>query len=128
MATRITKKDNFADLRVLAANANRADLVEFIDHEVDLLSKKSTSKRPTKTQVANEEIKSVICEVLGASDEPMSVTQIIATPEISAFGSTEKPISTQKISALLSQMDSEDGDGRVKRVPDKKRVLFTLNA
>ena len=125
MATRITKKDNFADLRTLAENANRPDLVEFIDHEIDLLSKKSSSKKPTKTQLANEGLKDAIVDVLSASDEPMTVTALIVASSVSAFGTAEHPITTQKVSALLSQMVDE---GRVKRVENKKKTLFTVNA
>lgn len=125
MATRITKKDNYADLRTLAENANRFDLVEFIDHEVDLLTKKSSTKKPTKTQLANEELKDAIANVLGASDEPMTVTALIVDSNIAAFGTEEHPITTQKVSALLAQMVEEK---RVKRVEDKKRTLFALNA
>ena len=101
----------------------------FIDHEVDLLSKKSSTKKPTKNQLVNDEIKDTICAVLGASDEPMTVLQLITNPDIAAFGTAEHPITTQRVSALLTQMSDPNGeDKRVKRVENKKKALFVLNA
>ena len=52
---KMTKKDYFNELKGLVAN--RQDLVDFIDHEIELLSKKSSRTAPTKTQVENEKIK-----------------------------------------------------------------------
>ena len=54
MATiKTTKKDNFnAILAILATVdvANKAELTEFITHEIDLLDKKSANARPSRAR------------------------------------------------------------------------------
>ena len=60
--TKLTKKEKFAMLReIVIANGGNEMLVEFIDHEVELLTKKNAGdKKPTANQVANESIKAEI--------------------------------------------------------------------
>ena len=125
MANKPTKKENFIALRALAESANATELVAFVDHEIELLSKKSSSKKPTKTQDYNAQICDAIYNVLSESVAPMTVGELMANPAVQAFENENCTISSQKISALLRLMDKEKGDGRVERVPDKKRTLFT---
>lgn len=116
MAQKITKKDLFADLRELAEDAERADLIEFIDHEIELLSKKASSKKPTANQKANEEIKEAILETLKVIGEPVTISEMsLKSPKLN--------YTPQKLSALLSQLEA---DNLVVRSKDKKRTLFTL--
>lgn len=117
MATKITKKDNFAELRVLAESAHRADLVEFIDHEVELLTKKTTSKKPTKAQVENAGIKSDILNVLKRLAKPVTCGELLKETEFEGM-------SSQKMSALLKQLkDAKE----VQRIDGAKGVtLFAL--
>ena len=61
------------------------------------LAKRSSSKTPTKTQKANEEVKAVIADVLAESGEKMTVTEMIADERLSGY-------TNQKVSALLRQM------------------------
>ena len=58
---KLTKKDYFNELKELVSD--RQDLVDFIDHEIELLSKKSSSTAPTKSQVENENIKKLYVSV-----------------------------------------------------------------
>ena len=55
---KLTKKDYFIQLREIVKD--NAELVAFIDHEVELLTRKNSGNSQTKTQKDNE----VICEVL----------------------------------------------------------------
>ena len=48
MANKKTKREFYGELRELVGG--NAELVAFIDHELELLDKKSSSKTPTKTQ------------------------------------------------------------------------------
>jgi hypothetical protein len=47
---KLTKKDYFDMLREIVVSMERQDLVDFIDHEKELLSKKSSKTSPTKTE------------------------------------------------------------------------------
>ena len=113
MGKKITKKEMFAQIR--EAVADNADMVAFIDHEIELLNKKSGSKKPTATQVANEGIKDAILGVLGT--EGMTVSEVLASSDEFAG------LSNQKISALLKQLKDE---GKVIKETDKRKSVFKL--
>lgn len=114
---KLTKKDYFNELKVLVAD--RQDLVDFIDHEIELLSKKSSRTTPTKTQVENEKIKEKIVTTLVELDKYATITDIQnANTELA-------DLSNQKISALLKQLV----DNKViEKVIDKKKAYFKASA
>ena len=105
----MTKRESYNAIRTIVAD--NADLVAFIDHELELLDKKNSYKstKPSAKQLANEDIKDAIVAVLGGATEPMTCKAI-------AEGLGH---STQKVSALLSQLIAEGTVSRdkVKRVP-----------
>ena len=114
---KLTKKDYFNELKVLVSD--RQDLVDFIDHEIELLSKKSSKTAPTKTQVENEKIKEKIVATLVELDKYATITDIQnANTELAN-------LSNQKISALLKQLY----DNKViEKVIDKKKAYFKASA
>ena len=61
----MTKREMFAAIRERVLDND--EMVEFIDHEVDLLARKRTSTKPTKTQRENEVSKEqrVIKDIVG---------------------------------------------------------------
>lgn len=113
----MTKRENYNALRAIVAD--NADLVAFIDHELELLDKKNSrrSTKPTAKQVANDEIKDVIHDVLLDADAPMMIADIIADDPALAG------LSTQKVSALLSQMVAS---GDVVRTVIKRKSYFAI--
>ena len=100
---------------IRAEVADNADMVAFIDHEIELLNKKSGSKKPTATQVANEGLKDIILGVLDT--EGMTVSEVLAASDDFAG------LSNQKISALLKQLKDE---GKVVKETDKRKSVFKL--
>ena len=69
---KVTKRDRFAQLRAIVID--NEELVAFIDHEVELLNKKNSSKGETKAQAENRAIKSNILGVMGT--QSMTIGQI----------------------------------------------------
>ena len=114
MEKKITKKEMFAQIREVVAD--NADMVAFIDHEIELLSKKSGSKKSTATQIANEGLKATILTVLEGS-EGMTASEVLASSDEFAG------LSNQKITALLRQLVL---DGSVVKDTDSKKTLFKL--
>ncbi|MDT3386406.1 MAG: hypothetical protein LIR46_01355 [Bacteroidota bacterium] len=108
----MTKREMFAAIRERVAD--NAEMVEFIDHEVELLSRKRSSAKPTKTQIANAGIKEQILTVLSA--DGMTATEVLH-----ALGNDEFKV--QKISALLRQLVLE---GKVVKDIVGKVSYFTL--
>lgn len=121
MATekKMTKREKFALLTTIPAVAENALLMEFIEHEMELLARKNASggeKKMTATQVANETIKDAILEWM----EPntlYTITEMIKGCEACA------ELTTPKVSALVRQLKE---DGKVVRTEDKRRAYFSL--
>lgn len=112
---KVTKRERFEQIKALVSD--NAELVAFIDHEIELLNKKnSRSGKPTKTQVENESIKATIFEALLASGKPMTVTQLLATDKLA-------DLSNQKVSALLTQLRKEN---KVVRTVEKKVAFYSI--
>ena len=116
---KMTKKDYFNELLKIEAVASNGSLVDFINHEVGLLEKKSSKSTLSKTQVENNSIKDIIMNVLQESARPMTIT------EIQAVNEDLKELSNQKISALLKQLVDTD---LVERVVDKKKTYFQIKS
>ena len=117
MEKRVTKKENFEELRKVAVELDRTDLVEFIDHEIELLSRKRNSNTKTKTQIENENIKEIIKNVLTEIAKPVTIS------EIQENNTELANLSNQKMSALLKQLvDSKI----VTKNIDKKKAYFSM--
>ena len=117
MEKKITKVDRFNQLMALDEVKANADLMAFCEHEIDLLQKKSSSKKPTKVQEENEVLKNKIVEVLGTFENGATVSEILAT------GGDFTGMSNQKISALVRQLVL---DGTVVKTTDKKKSIFSV--
>ena len=123
MATiKTTKKDNFnAILAILATVdvANKAELTEFITHEIDLLDKKSANAKtkPSKAQAENDGIKTAIIEAFKTADVAMTITEFqTAYPDFAEY-------SNQKMSALFKQLVD---NGTLAKTVVKKKSYFAL--
>ena len=116
---KMTKKDYFNELLKIGAIASNENLVDFINHELELLDRKSSKSTLSKTQVENNGIKDIIVNVLQENSKPMTITEIQASNE------DLKELSNQKISALLKQLVDTD---LVERIVDKKKTYFQIKS
>ena len=114
-----TKRDRFNALLAIPAVSADADLVEFINHEIELLDKKNTAERkPTPKQVENAGFKADIlafCEpdtLYNAGDIAKGVPSIVAAG-----------LSVQRVSAMLTQLVN---DGSLVKTEDKRKNFYSL--
>jgi hypothetical protein len=117
---KLTKKEMFAMVREIVMTSDSANaemLIGFIDHEVELLTKKNTGeKKPTKVQEANVGIKQVILTALeGQEAKTVSEIQTLA-PELAE-------LSNQKVASLVRQLVEE---GKLTRIEEKRKAYFRL--
>lgn len=116
---RITKKEYFAMVAGVVEQANptnKEELLTFINHEVELLEKKSAKSAKsgqTKTQKENVGIMETISEVLADMGKPVTITELMKDERLSAY-------SNQKLSALVRQMPN------VVKTTEKKKSYFSL--
>lgn len=109
---KMTKKEMFAQIKTRLTNAEE---IAFIEHEIELLENKASGvKKPTKTQIENEELKNKIVEYLVSSGASLTIVEIQK-----ALGLEE---SNQKMSALLKQLHDS---GLVAKVYDKRKPYFS---
>ena len=93
-----TKRDRFNALLAIPAVAENAELVEFINHEIELLDKKNTAERkPTAKQVENAGIKDAIAEW-------MEQGVLYSCADVTKGCPACEGLTVQRVSALLSQM------------------------
>ena len=103
-----------------AINGNLdAETIERLEALKAQLAKRNSSgalKKPTKTQRENEALKVKILDMLGEEVDGMTASEIASA----------LALHVQKVSALLSQLTPERGDGRVRRVKEGKVTRFVL--
>lgn len=120
---KLTKMNKFEMVMEILVNGefdNKDLLIEFVQHEMDLLAKKNstgTVRKPTKTQLENEKYVAMIEEIL-LDKEPRTISDIQAENEIFA------EMTNQKMSALLKKLvDSQ----KVVKFVEKKKTYFQIN-
>lgn len=115
--TKVTKRDNFNSIIKVLADAGRDDLVEVIEHEIELLNKKhgKVSKADMQRKADNAELQTAILAVL---EKPMTASEIA-----NALSTAEVQYSNQKVSAMLRQL----GDKVAKEVV-KGKSYFSIVA
>lgn len=102
---KMTKRDYFNGL--LGVIENHKDSIEnyeefkaFIEREIELLNKKRSNSKPTKTQIENEKIKAKILEVLTDVNEVMTISELMTADGLENY-------SNQKLSVLCHQLVNE---------------------
>ena len=125
--TKMTKRDKFAILLKMDEVQSNPMMVEFINHEIELLDKKNASKKLTLQQTANVGIKDEILEIVQA--EPNRLFTV--TDLLKALDNGE--LTNQRVSAIVRQMCApKDGDATdpmyaLVRIEEKRKAYFQFN-
>lgn len=120
MSNKITKRESFKMIIEVLENNDRADLVEVMNHEIELLDKKKASGKMTKTQTENVGIKELILQALATANEPITITDLLKN-NVELYDATAG--SNQKVSALMTQLKKEN---KVVRTTNGKKALFSI--
>lgn len=120
MANKITKRESFKMIIEVLKNNNRADLVEVINHEIELLDKKKASGKMTKTQEENVGIKELILQALERIGEPTTITDLLKN-DVALYEAVAG--SNQKTSALMTQLKNEN---KIIRTTNGKKAMFSI--
>lgn len=93
----MTKKEMFAEIRNIVAD--NEEMVAFIDHEIELLEKKSNSpKKPTKIQIENNNFKAEIIAYLTEVDAPKCIKELqVEMPSLAG-------LTNQRITHMLTDL------------------------
>lgn len=117
---KMTKREKFEMLANIAEVKANPMLVEFIEHELELLAKKNASGegKLTAVQVANNGIKEEILECM--AKEP---NRLFTISEMMKLFPCCAELSNQRVSALVRQLKE---DRKVERLEEKRKAVFRI--
>lgn len=122
MNTKLTKKDKFAMVIAIVEKsevANKSEMLEFLNHEVELLEKKNSKTGQTKVQKENEVLLDQLELALAEFDKPLTISEFMkeSTHEVAT-------LSNQKLSALMKKLVEDRHT--VDKTVEKKKSYFSL--
>ena len=122
MTNKMTKREWFVEIKAIVESAQadsekKAGMIDFIDHEVELLDRKHSKSGQTKTQKENVEIMKKVMTALAEVGKPVTITELQnASAKMAEY-------SNQKLSALLKKLVDDD---RVVKTQEKKKSYFSV--
>lgn len=121
--TKLTKAQKFEMLLAIPAVSENSILVEFINHEMELLAKKNASDRkPTKNQIANTALGQKILNSMEL-DTLYTISQILKNLD-------DEALNQSKVSAVVRGMliktanGVENPNGTIERIMEKGTAYF----
>lgn len=120
---KVTKREYFEMIKGICGD--NQDIVNFCNHEIELLERKSSRGGTTKTQTENAKVAEMLIAELVKIAKPVTITDLMNTSDIVKEYRLENgnPLSNQKISAIFKQLVDA---GKVVKVTDKKKSLFSV--
>lgn len=125
--SKLTKRNKFEMLAKLSEVQSNPTLSEFIAHEIELLDKKNSSKKPTAQQTANSEFKELIVEIAQAEpDRLFTVTEFLKALD-------NADLTNQRVSAMVRQLcapkdtDPDAPEFALIRIEEKRKAYFKFN-
>lgn len=119
--TKMTRKEMFTEIAKVVAtveNPIKEEMVEFLNHQIELLDKKGSKSGPTKTQLENEKLMADLLEAMMEMEKPVTITEFqkLSSAEVST-------LSNQKLNALLKKLKE---DGKIYNEVIKKKSYFSV--
>lgn len=118
MTKKMTKKEMFALIGAVVEKNGTAEMVNFINHEIELLEKKSAKSGQTKVQKENEVLKAEILELFKGLPKPVTISEFCEQ-----VNSEIAKLSNQKLSALFNQLVKA---GKLVKTVEKKKSYFSI--
>lgn len=121
----MTKRDFYNEIIELAMDCERNDIIDFCNHELELLEKKKSNGKAKVNETMDKNIELVYNALA-------NVGRATATELIAKESANLKPlendlgvITTQKVSAYLNKLVAS---GRVEKATEKKKTYFSVVA
>jgi glycine cleavage system aminomethyltransferase T len=119
MEKKMTKKDFYNEIITMATENERQDIVEFCEHEIELLERKKSNGKAK----VNEKVEQGVELVYNALVEigRATATELIAKSNLKELANEDGVVTTQKVSAYLNKLVAS---GRVEKLVEKKKTYF----
>lgn len=120
---KVTKRDYFEMIKGLCGD--REDIVNFCNHEIELLSRKNSRSGATKTQKENLIVAEMLVEELAKVNKPITITDLMNASDTIQNYTLENgnKLTNQKISAIFKQLVENK---TIVKVVDKKKSYFSI--
>ena len=119
MDKKMTKRDYYNEIIAIATEMERQDLVDFANHEIELLDKKKSSGKGKVNETMDKNIELVYNAL--AEIGKSTASELIAKADLSPLANELNIVSTQKVSAYLNKLVA---CGRVAKATEKKKTYF----
>lgn len=114
---KVTKKDRFMEIIEIATELGREDLIDFCNHEIELLDRKASKSGESKSKKENEELMNILYDELVGIGKAVTITEFMKASSTVA----ERELSNQKITSLFTKMKGE----RVDKVVLKGKAYYS---
>ena len=120
---KVTKRDYFEMIKGICGD--REDIVNFCNHEIELLSRKNSRSGATKTQKENLIVAEILVEELAKVNKPITITDLMNASDTIQNYTLENgnKLTNQKISAIFKQLVENK---TIVKVVDKKKSYFSI--
>ena len=106
---KVTKKDRFMEIIEIATELGREDLIDFCNHEIELLGRKASKSGESKSKKENAELMNALYEELAEIGKAVTISEFMKLSTVVE----EKELSNQKVSSLFTKMKGEKVDRTV---------------
>lgn len=120
MEKKMTKREKFEMVKAYVAENEM--LVEFINHEIELLERKKTNGNSKANEKSANEMR-LVYNALATLNRAVSASELIAESDLTALENENGIVSTQKVSAVLKKLIES---GKVESYKDKKKTYFKI--
>ena len=116
----MTKKEMFTLIATL--NASNQEIVDFCNHEIELLEKKKSNGNAKANEKMATEVE-LVYNALVAVGKPVTASELIAEKGLTELANESGVVSTQKVSAMFKKLKEQ---GRVETFTEKKKTYFMV--
>ena len=125
MEKKLTKRDVINQMLGEGVIQENEIYKNYLEHELELLDRKNSSKGLSKTQIENEKVASVLVEELGKIARPVTISDLMEESAIVKEYRLENgtALTNQKISAIFKKLVD---NGSIVKTSEKKKSYFSL--
>lgn len=116
----MTKREFYNEIMELATANERQDIVEFCEHEIELLDKKKSNGKAKVNETMSANIDLVYAKLSGLN-EKVTATELISKTNLEPLANEFGIVTVQKVSAYLNKLVE---CGKVEKTTEKKKTYF----
>lgn len=118
---KITKRERFEQIKAIVAD--NADLVAFVEHEIELLNKKNSVGGEKKLTAKQNENLAYAEMIVNGMERGRNYTTTEVIKEMNLVDAEGNALATQRVAPILNKLVE---DGKLVKTIEKRKTLFSL--